>query len=81
MIPGMSQRTNFDPETEDLALHFVEEEVGRFDWRNNWHTLRVAGTAAQRVTDWLKAIGTAHDPGRIMDYLDRMAETRSGRWL
>lgn len=68
-------------DVEDLALLFIEEEVGRFDWRNNWPKLQSAGVGLRRVTEWLKGIGSAHDPNLIVAYLDQMVQDRSGRWL
>lgn len=80
-MPVHSYRTDFDHDTEDLALLFVEEEVGRFDWRNNWPKIRAAGVARQRIEAWLKAFGSDHDPEKIVEYLDHMVHEKSGRWL
>ena len=80
-MPEQLHRTETDRETEDLALLFVEEEVGRFDWRNNWQKIRAAGVALQRIEAWLKAIKSGHDPDKIIEFIDRMARERSGRWL
>ena len=80
-MPDQIQRTEFDRETEDLALLFVEEEVGRFDWRNNWPRIRAAGVARQRIEGWLQAIHSHHDPDSLMAFLDWMVHERTGRWL
>jgi len=77
----MPIRTETDHETEDLALLFVEEEVGRFDWKNNWPKIRAAGNARQRVEAWLSVVKSNHDPDKIIEFLDRMVQERSGRWL
>lgn len=74
-------RTKSRPDTEDLALTFMEEEVGRFDWRNNWPKIKEQGNARQRVQDWLNAIHVEHNPDEIVSYLDQLLDGRSGRWL
>lgn len=74
-------RTKSSPDTEDLALTFIEEEVGRFDWKNNWPKIKEQGTARQRVQDWLNAIQVEHNADEIVSYLDKMVAGRSGRWV
>jgi len=69
------------PDTEDLALSFMEEEVGRFDWMNNWPKIKATGTARQRVQDWLSALQIEHSPDEIVSYLDKIVAERSGKWL
>jgi len=73
-------RTETDHEIEDLALLFVEEEVGRFDWRANWQKMRSENTGLLRVKAWLSAIKSNHDPAKIIEFLDRMVQERSGHW-
>lgn len=68
-------------DVEDLALTFVEEELGRYDWRNNWQRAKQAGNLRQRIIDWLNLIGTRHvDPDEIIDVVDRLVVERAGRW-
>lgn len=67
--------------TEDLALSFIEEEVGRFDWIANWPKFKQTTDARQRVQDWLNALRIEHDPDEIIAYLDRLVAERSGKWL
>lgn len=68
-------------DTEDLALLFMEEEVGRFDWANNWPKLKQTTDVRQRVQDWLNALQVEHSPDEIVSYLDRLVAERSGKWL
>lgn len=75
------KRTKSHPDTEDLALTFMEEEVGRFDWRNNWPKIKEQGLARQKVEAWLEALHVEHDPDEIVAFLDSMVTGRSGRWL
>ncbi len=69
-------------DAEDLAFVFMEEEIGRFDWKNNWKKVKEQGTARQRVQDWLSAM-QLHDqnPDEIVNILDQVSSERSGRWL
>jgi len=75
------RRTNTSTDIEDVALLFVEEEVGRFDWRNNWPKIKAQGTARQRVQEWLSALNLEHNPDEIVSCLDKLLAERSGRWL
>ena len=81
MAADRSERTEFDPEIEDLAYDFIKEEVGRFDWRRNWQAMRKAGTAEKRLTDWLRSINVSHAPEDIVSFLDRMVSHRGGLWV
>lgn len=81
MAPEQMFRTRSPADTEDLALLFMEEEVGRFDWANNWPKIKATGNARNRVQNWLNALQVEHNPDDIISYLDRMVAERSGRWL
>jgi len=81
MTPDLVFRTKSPPDTEDLALTFMEEEIGRFDWVNNWPKIKEQGTARQRVQDWLSALQVEHNPDEIVSYLDKLLAERSGKWL
>lgn len=75
------QRTKSLPDVEDLAYTFMEEEIGRFDWKNNWEKIKGQGTARSKVQNWLDALHVEHNPDEIISFLDGVAQTRSGRWL
>jgi hypothetical protein len=69
-------------DAEDLAFVFMEEELGRFDWKGNWKKVRENGTARQRVQDWLTAMDLRdQNPDEIITILDQVSSERSGRWL
>lgn len=67
-------------DTEDLALEFVEEELGRFDWRANWATAKARGNLRERISQWLDAQGVEHDPDAIIACLEALVSGRPGRW-
>lgn len=81
VMPELIRRTKSAPDIEDLALLFMEEEVGRFDWAANWKKLRADGVAEKRIQEWLDALNCDCDPREIAFYLDGMAENRTGRWI
>lgn len=67
-------------DTEDAALHFVEEELGRFDAKNNWEQLKAKGQAETRIRSFLEALKLDNNPAEIMSFLDRFFTERPGRW-
>jgi hypothetical protein len=75
------RRTKGRADVEDLALTFKEEELGRFDWNNNWQKIKADGTARGRIGRWLEALQIDASPEDIMAYLDRTAAERPGQWL
>jgi hypothetical protein len=70
-------------DTEDLAFEFMEQEIGRLDWRNNWPKVKADlgedGTR-RKVQAWLNYIGIEYDPGLIIAFLDDMVKNRNGNW-
>lgn len=71
-------------DVEDLAADFMEQEVGRFDWKNNWPKVKEKHPTPEalraRVQAWLQHMEIDHDPQGIIDYLDSMVEKRHGFW-
>ena len=78
MTPELIFRTRKNFNTEDLALLFMEEEVGRFDWKNNWEIVKQSGEARQRIENWLMTLGIQADSAEIIAFLDNLKQT--GRW-
>lgn len=80
MSPELQFRTEAVHDTEDLALTFMEEEIGRHDWQNNWEKVKQRGDVLIRIQNWLDALRIKHDAQAILDYLDRLGKERVGRW-
>jgi len=80
MTPDLIRRTRPAVDTEDLACQFVEEEVGRFDFRTNWAKVKEKGDVRQRIQQWLEALNTEGNPDEIIEYLDRLVADRAGNW-
>lgn len=78
--PSLMFRAKSSLDTEDAALHFVEEELGRFDAKNNWDTLKAKGQTESRIRAFLEALRLDNDPAEIIAYLDRFFAERSGHW-
>jgi hypothetical protein len=82
--PSVIYRPSAHPQdTEDIAFEFMEQEIGRLDWRNNWPKVKADlgpyGTV-RKVQSWLNYIGIEYDPGLIVAFLDDMAKNRNGNW-
>jgi hypothetical protein len=75
--PGRHQQ-----DTEDLAYEFMEQEVGRYDWKNNWPKFKANhdGILVQRVQAWLDYLGIDYDANEIINFLDKMVKTENGKW-
>ena len=81
MPTELIKRSRQSWDTEDLALLYMEEEVGRFDWARNWPKVKARGDIRARVQGWLDDINVRHDPDEIIAYLDQMVKERSGSWI
>lgn len=68
-------------DTEDLACQYMEDEVGRFDFRTNWKKLKETNDVRQRIRQWLEALNVEGNPDEIIGYLDRLVADRAGNWL
>lgn len=70
-------------ETQDIALEYIEGEVGRFDWERNWkdHRASNGNRLRERVQSWLQHYEIDHDPQAIIDYIDNELMMRPGKWL
>lgn len=80
LTPDLMQRYRHD-DVEDVASDFVEQELGRFDWRNNWEASKRSGTALPRIRAWLASQNSQLRAEDIADWIDTTARDRPGRWL
>lgn len=68
-----------EEEAYDLACDFIEQEVGRHDWKNNWRDIR--HEAEQRVSAWFNRIGLPGvDPTPVISKIDHMTTVLDGVW-
>lgn len=85
MEPSVIYRPGQHPQdTEDIAFEFMENEVGRHDWRNNWPKFKAnqgdEAALRRKVQAWLNYAGIEYDPGAIIAFLDDMVKNRNGNW-
>jgi len=79
-------RAKFDRghEDEDLAVEFMEQEVGRLDWRTNWPKFKerypTPEALHERVRQWLDYMQIDHDPAGVVRHLDEMVTRMVGKW-
>lgn len=69
-----------DESVEDIAADFIENEVGRFDWVNNWNLIRSREDPVAKVQTYLDQYGLVADAQGVVEAIDRMAEVNPGRW-
>ena len=65
LLPPLIQ---VDEDIEASALDFVEQEVGRHDWRANWQVVRK--DILPKLDRWLKWSGYRLKPESVAEYLD-----------
>lgn len=70
-------------DTHDLALEYIEGEVGRFDYLHNWpqHKRLHGNNLREKVAAWLKHYEVDHDPDAIISYINDELMMRPGKWL
>lgn len=64
----------------DIAADFIEDEVGHYDWVNNWNVVRSRKDPVQMVQEYLDRYGLISDAQAIVNVIDEMAKNNPGRW-
>ena len=68
----------------DLALDFIENEVGRHDWKNNWPAFKAKHQTPDAlktvIQTWLDYIGEQCDPTLVIVFIDGLCQERAGKW-
>lgn len=84
-LPSAIRPEPLDPrwQTQDVALEYIEGEVGRHDWEHNWrdHKAKNGRNLRERIAAWLQHYEIDHDPQAIIDYIDSELMMRPGKWL
>lgn len=78
MEPSHFKRTHQVHDLEDLACLFIEEEVGRHDWRANWEKRKARGVLGD-ISEWLDAINVDANANEIFREIDKLKD-RPGSW-
>jgi hypothetical protein len=80
MHPMHHFRARVQDSIEDTALDFVENEVGRHNWKENWQKWKAKPDLRATVQAWLHRYEIDHDPQGLIEYIDRLSATRHGKW-
>lgn len=64
----------------EIAADFIENEVGRLDWINNWSVVREREDPVAMVQLYLDDFDIVADPVKIVEYIDRLARVNPGKW-
>lgn len=71
-------------DVEDIALVFVEEEVGRSDFNENWPKFKAnqgdEAALRRRVASWLAYVGIDFPAQAVIDYLNSKHGQIVGTW-
>lgn len=75
------QIVNGPDDVEDIALSFVEDEVGRFDWMNNWKKFKLRHNAVSKVRSYLQYLNYPDVKAvDVVKFIDALVDERPGRW-
>jgi hypothetical protein len=64
----------------EIAADFVEDEIGHYDWVNNWRVVKGREDVVAKVAGYLREYSLPGDPQEIVNIIDRMASDNPGRW-
>ena len=79
--PDLQFRRRQETDIEDVAATFVEQEVGRYDWKNNWSVYKNKPALQDRIMAWLRLMDLNTDPSALIAEVDRLSTERLGRWV
>ena len=69
-----------DESTEDIAIEFIESEVGRYDWMRNWPVYKTKWSPVHKVGAWMRRVGYEGSAKDVVRFIDWMVVNRPGRW-
>lgn len=69
-----------DEDPHEIAVDFIENELGRLDWVGNWEVVKARQDPLARVQSYLNAYGLVADAQEIVNIIDKMVDTNPGRW-
>lgn len=79
--PSLFYSRRHAPDIEDVAATFIEQEVGKYDWKNNWPVYKNKPNLQARVLAWLKMLDIDVCPSELINELDRLHNRSSDRWV
>lgn len=69
-----------DEDVQEIAADFIENEVGRLDWVNNWEVVKSKEDPVAKVQRFLSAYGLTANAAEIVSVIDSMTKENPGRW-
>lgn len=66
---------------EEVAADFIENEVGRFDWINNWAKFKEKHDAFVKVRQYLATHRINASPEEVISEIERMVKFNPGKWV
>jgi hypothetical protein len=79
MVDLLLEEEDAEP-IEEIAADFIENEVGHYDWVNNWPVIRNRGEALAKVQTYLDTYGIRADARLVVDEIERMLVENPGHW-
>ena len=67
-------------DSTDLALDFIENEIGGNSFVKNWKAAKQAKNVVEMIANWMEKIGATGDPQQVAKVIDELAD-RGTRWL
>jgi predicted nuclease with TOPRIM domain len=71
---------DYGEDAEEIAADFIENEIGRLDWVNNWSVIRKTRDPVAMVQDYLTRYNLAGNAQEIVNIIDQMSARNPGRW-
>lgn len=72
----LEEEQDHDESVLDLALDFIEEEVGRHDWIVNWCKFKQKYDATEKIREWLDRVEPGKcEPVKIFHCIDALTST------
>lgn len=68
-------------DVESAACNYIEQEVGRFDWKANWTHHRQRPDVAAKIQAWLDHYEYGGTAEEVIRHIDDVMLRAEGRWL
>jgi hypothetical protein len=67
-------------DSTDLALDFIEHEIGGNAFVRNWKLAKEKVNVEEMIAQWMKKIGAVGNPQQVVKVIDELAD-RGTQWL
>ena len=67
-------------DSTDIALDFIENEIGGNTFVRNWNAAKKQGDVVKTVANWMSKVGISGDAQKVVDVIDALA-SRGTQWL